>query len=360
MLDAILLYALVTGPLQTGCLEVVHELLLRGARVSAKGRKGQTALDCARKRSEISALLGAAASGGKRPLPPLPPPAAPTEPSPARVSPAALASGSLPASTQALLNSYNVTAPPPLHLLPDPKTSKAVPEGTVARGGGGHKAGATQQLLTTSASSASSSSAHPSGSSSAAVGAPSSVNGSRLGPAPSSLSALLQTLQNYNMPAALAQHTGGGGGLALPPSDASASTQLPPLTPLALARINASGPSAPQLLAQLQDALSNAMKTHGLDSALGTGELTVGGQCSLQPGRIFGQLRCLQPTDAGGSSGEGSSSKAAAVEDKLLYMYCSNNCGFQFHASCWKVGMAEAWLPIRYLDELCCMLVYRQ
>ena len=72
-------------------------------------------------------------------------------------------------------------------------------------------------------------------------------------------------------------------------------------------------------------------------------QLTVGGQCSLQPGRIFGQLRCLQPTDAGGSSGEGSSSKVAAVEDKLLYMYCSNNCGFQFHASCWKVGMAEAW-----------------
>ena len=65
------------------------------------------------------------------------------------------------------------------------------------------------------------------------------------------------------------------------------------------------------------------------------------------------------PVD-GGSSGEGSSSKVAAVEDKLLYMYCSNNCGFQFHASCWKVGMAEAWLPIRYLDELCCMLVYRQ
>lgn len=316
--------------------------------MSAKGRKGQTALDCARKRSEISALLGAATSGGKRPLPPLPPPAAPAEASTSRVrptalvsgslqasSPTALATGSLPESAQALLN---VAAPPPLHLMPDPKTSKAVPEGAVPRGGG-HKAGAAQQLPPASTSSASGRTADPSGSSSVSVGALSSVNGLKLGPAPSSLSALLQTLQNYNMPAALMQHSGGSVPSALP-VDVSSSSQLPPLTPLALARINASGPSAPQLLAQLQDALSNAMKTHGLDSALGAGEITVGGQCSLQPGRIFGQLRCLQPAEASGSGGEGPSSKALAVEDKLLYMYCSNNCGFQFHASCWKVGLA--------------------
>lgn len=96
---------------QTGPIEVVYELLLRGARVSAKGRRGQTAIECAKRRPEVTLLLNAAANapgggGGRRlALPPLPPP------TPQASLPSAHSSGS--SSTKAL-------PPPPLAGIPDP------------------------------------------------------------------------------------------------------------------------------------------------------------------------------------------------------------------------------------------------
>ena len=123
------------------------------------------------------------------------------------------------------------------------------------------------------------------------------------------LSTILQTLQNYNA------------GVPSPNMalDPSLTSQL--------------GSPAP-LLSQLQDALSSAMKTqHGISS----GDPVTGAQCSLQPGRVFGKLKCPL-----GSLSSISSVKSIPFtgDDKLLYMYCSNNCSFQFHAACWKVGHA--------------------
>ena len=276
---------------------MVHELLLRGARVSAKGRKGQTALDCARKRSEIMALLGAAASGGKQPLPAL-------------LSAAMTASENQASSSRLSSTSDgSIAARAP---VPPPSGNKSVPAARAS-----------------TSSNAASGSSHPP--------APSGASSARLVPAPSSLSAVLQTLQNYSLPLNSAQYSAATGTSG---SQDQPTTLNSPLTSSALARISASGPSAPQLLAQLQDALSSAMKSHGLDSP-GVGDLSMGGQCSLQPGRIFGHHKCLQPA-SNGDGGRGGG--RVAGDDKLLYMYCSNNCAFQFHAPCWKVNSVYIWI----------------
>ena len=78
------------------------------------------------------------------------------------------------------------------------------------------------------------------------------------------LSTILQTLQNYSA--------------GVP----SSNTALDPSLTSQL------GSPAP-LLSQLQEALGSAMKTH---HGIFPGDLVTGAQCSLQPGRVFGKLKC--------------------------------------------------------------------
>lgn len=395
---------------------MVHELLSHGARVSAKGRKGQTALDCGKRRPEVMALLQAG-SGGKRSLPLLP---MVTEGG-GGGSAANGASATSPDSAAGLDGQLAVLSPPPLSGMPDPLVAQlpttqqqqqqqrassrqapvageaqaqgagrasvaavtaaassnagrasgaapdlaslirpvsAAPSSLVPATGAGQAAGSTAKLLSLAQarSASSASSASPGAGSGAAQGAGGGQGSSKvatlavpiaagasLSTSPhQALSSLLKTLQscNVSVPGAVAAATLGGDGSGPP------LPHVPPGT-THLARISATGPSAPQLLAQLQEALSSAMKTHGLEAC--NSSLTLGehGQCSLQPGRVFGDCKCLQASalkhqqhqlqgGGGGSGSDDAGSKAA--EEKLLYMYCSNNCGFQFHASCWKVS----------------------
>jgi len=228
---------------------------LRGARPTAKGRKGQTALECARRRPEVLSLLSAYAGGKPRIIP-----------NPFLAPRSVNSTVELPAPTGDL--GLNYPCPP------DSST--------------------TGRLVTSkSSSSAQGPTLYPETSQ--------SVSKYRY-PDSTPLSTILQTLQNYSV--------------GSPSASSSSFTPSPGARP------------AP-LLTQLQDALSNAMKAHqGLDAVLSSEDPTPGVECSLQPGRIFGKLKC---------SGASSLSKTISGNDKLLYMYCSNNCSFQFHAGCWKV-----------------------